>query len=426
MESVRTIPRGIGERNARRIAAALLLALSLLLVACGGDKGSSAKPAGETTAGAAKGTPLRIGVLDAQNAKVSVGDERAPVVLDAWAKAVNADGGVAGHPVEFVVKDTKGDPSTATKVAGELASDKTISAVLAFDTFTEGVFAPVITKAGLPVVGGMGASPVVWGKLPNWLPVVTTFPASINSWPVAAQAAGAKKPILAVCAEYPTCAAIAPIAQSATEKLGMTYGGTVKLSLSAPDHTAACLSIADKGADFVMLGLDAASSAKFIGECTTQKYEGGWGIIQNSVDQGILKANDPGVPVSLMLSSFAWWDDSAPVAAYRDMMEAQGVSESDWGSLQGTAAYATMELFKQTLEANASSLPDDPTAKDVIAAYGTIKDETLDGLLPQPITFTPGKPEPLVNCYWLGTFEHGDFTGAALDQPTCDPAKLSS
>lgn len=346
-------------------------------------------------------------------------------MLKAWAKAVNSSGGIAGHPVEFVVKDTKGEPSTATQSARELAEDDSIVAVVAFDTFTEGVFAKTITEAHIPVIGGMGASPLVWGKEPNWLPVVTTFPTSINSWALAAQEDGSERPVLAVCAEHPTCASIAPIAENAATKLGMDFAGTVKLSLSAPQHTAACLAINDKKADFVMLGLDAISSTKFIGECKTQNYDGGWGIIQNSIDPKILKDNDPGVPISLGLSSFAWWDDSKPVEEYRQLMTKQGVEDDVWGSLQGTSAYTTMELFAKALTAF-DELPRTPSADDVIAAYSKVKGETLDGLLPQPITFTADQPEPLVNCYWLGKFEKGTFSEAELASPTCDPAVLGN
>ena len=50
--------------------------------------------------------------------------------------------------------------------------------------------------------------------------------------------------------------------------------------------------------------------------------------------------------------------------------------------------------------------------------YGTIQGETLDGLLPQEISYAAGEPAPPVNCYWLYSYEDGEFRGG--DQPTCD------
>jgi branched-chain amino acid transport system substrate-binding protein len=60
----------------------------------------------------------------------------------------------------------------------------------------------------------------------------------------------------------------------------------------------------------------------------------------------------------------------------------------------------------------------------VIAAYGTIADETLDGLLPEPLTFTAGEPGPPVDCFWLYTAEDGELS--ADFEPTCPPSELAS
>jgi len=102
------------------------------------------------------------------------------------------------------------------------------------------------------------------------------------------------------------------------------------------------------------------------------------------------------------------------------MMKDQQVPETSWGSPHGTAAYATMELFKKALTSRDAGLPDRPTRADVVRAYGTIREETLDGLLPQPITFKPDEPQDLVNCFWLATYDGGEFTGTELDKPVCD------
>jgi hypothetical protein len=40
------------------------------------------------------------------------------------------------------------------------------------------------------------------------------------------------------------------------------------------------------------------------------------------------------------------------------------------------------------------------------------------------VTFTPDKPQPLVTCFWLAKFENGQFSGATLGRPVCDPSAL--
>ena len=62
----------------------------------------------------------------------------------------------------------------------------------------------------------------------------------------------------------------------------------------------------------------------------------------------------------------------------------------------------------------------------MIAAYDGIDGETLDGLLPQPMSFNANEPAPPVTCYWLAEYEDGEFTGSSLDNTTCDPVELTT
>ena len=410
---------GWGRRGAAGMASVVLL----VAAACGGDEGDAATAdTGETPAG----SPLRIAAMVNETGPTSTGEASAPVVLEAWADAVNADGGIAGHPVEVVVEDTQGDTPTATAFAERVAGDDSFVGVVLFDAGTEAAVADVITDAGLPVIGGMGYAPTAWGELPNWLSVTTSFPSVITMAMVLGDDLGSETTVFPVCAENPSCAAAGPLAEGASEALGMDYAGTLTVSVAAPDYTAECLQIEDAGVDYVMLGLTTAASLRLVADCRTQGYEGTWGLFDGSVWPKVMIENDPGVPVNLALSAFPWYTDDAPVVAYRDAMEGQDVPEDAWGSPHGTAAYATMELFRTALDNadGAGSLPAAPTRADVVTAYGTIQEETLDGLLPQPITFRPGEPQDLVRCYWFATFEDGEFSGGGLDDVTCDPPEL--
>jgi branched-chain amino acid transport system substrate-binding protein len=106
-------------------------------------------------------------------------------------------------------------------------------------------------------------------------------------------------------------------------------------------------------------------------------------------------------------------------------MNAQGVPDAQWGDPHSAAAYATLELFRKAMTADARALPDEPTRDDVIKAYGkTVRNETLGGLLPQPVTFRPGKPNGLIDCYWFGSYESGQFKDGDLAKPVCDPPAL--
>jgi branched-chain amino acid transport system substrate-binding protein len=400
----------------------MLIAAALLATACGSEKSSPTTTAGG--GGGAHGAPLRVGLVVNATGPGANGEDNAPKVIDAWAKAVNARGGVAGHPVELKVADTKGDAPTATSAVTHLLQGGDVDAIVMFDAETEGVYANAIAKAGVPVVGGMGYAPTAWGKLPNWLSLTTSFPAVIDMPMVRAKQLGSRTTSFAVCAEYPTCAAATPIAQHATQALGMAFGGTLKLSSSAPDFTAECLQIKKRGVDFVALGLPTATAMRIAADCKTQGYAGKWGIFDGTVWPKEMAAHDAGAPMTVELTSFPWFADDAPVAAYRKLMDEHGVPEVVWADPHSTAAYATMELLEKALDADAAALKGDPTPQGVIAAYGKVKQETLGGLLPQPITFTPNKPQPPVKCYWFADYADRKFSGAHLGAPVCDPPAL--
>ena len=151
-------PRG------RSLLAIAALAIALAVAACGGSGSSKSTTStntggGTTAARSPTGSPLKIGALINVSGPTTTGEENAPPVLEGWAREINAQGGIAGHPVEIDVVDTKGDAPTATAAVQRLASDQGVVAVVLYDASTEGVVARAITQAGLPVIGGIGYNP---------------------------------------------------------------------------------------------------------------------------------------------------------------------------------------------------------------------------------------------------------------------------
>ena len=68
--------------------------------------------------------------------------------------------------------------------------------------------------------------------------------------------------------------------------------------------------------------------------------------------------------------------------------------------------WAELQLFKLALGTPSATV----TPATVTTAYGKIKNQTLGGLLPQPITFTTGQPQPNVHCFWLYKWTAGQST----------------
>jgi branched-chain amino acid transport system substrate-binding protein len=414
----------LGGRRARPVLAAFV-AVALVAVGCGDDDTDEPGSApGTAGAGAEQpeGTPIRVGVfIDQTSVQGEVPNGGVRPVLEAWAAHTNAEGGVADRPVELVFEDTRGDPPTATSVAQGFVDDESIDAMVAADSVNESAVGETVSQAGLPVIGGVGYNPTVWGALPNWFGITTSFPNVVNEQAVAADEVGASVIASAPCAEQTACSAAQPILEAAIDTLGLDFAGSVEVASDAPSYTAECLEFIDRGAEYIQLGVSAAAAERLVADCQQQGFDGWFGASAGTVTPEVY------AEVSRLtggLSAFPWFVDAEPVQRFRDVMDDQGVSEDEYGRPHATAAWATMELFRTALDANADTLSDDVTRDEVLAAYGTIADETLDGLLPEPLTFTAGEPGPPVDCFWLYTAEDGELS--ADFEPTCPPSELAS
>lgn len=404
------------ERTRFRAPARIRLAVGacLAVVALGAGACGTGESAATDTHGLT-GTPIKIGVLANISGPTGASEASATKVFQAWAAHTNKTGGIAGHPVQVVVKDTKGAAPAAAAAAQSLISDSSIAAVVAASTSTDAAVGTILADSGLPVTGGMGYNPTVWGKLKNWFGITTTFPHVVNMQVESAKPVGGNAISVVACAEEPACVAAVPLFEAAAKAAGKTYSGTMQVAASSPNYTAQCLDLINRKVDFVQLSIAPAVGVRVVKDCQAQGYQGYFGSSASGISPTLY--NTAGIRLAGALNAFPWWADTAPVKAYRAAMTEQGVSDGDAGQPTSTALWASGELFKKALTPVAGKAEDTITRQTVLAAYGKVSGETLDGLLPQPITFTADQPSPPVNCYWLYQYQTGAFTGSA--QPTC-------
>jgi branched-chain amino acid transport system substrate-binding protein len=411
----------------RRTVGSLFAVLGVftVLAACSSDNkttttaptSASAGASADTTSPAPKGTPIKVVALVDQSSPQSAASVGAGAAAKAWADYTNAHGGVADHPITLDLKDTKGDPPTAQALAQAAVADPSVVGLLIADPASESSFAKLVSDSGLAIIGGIGYSPAVWSVLPNVFGITTTFPSVVNEQVIAAQKVGAKTVGTAACAEVDSCAGAIPVFQAAATKLGLAYTGTVRFAASATNFTAECLQFINNKTDFVQISGGGVAATRLMTDCDSQGYTGTFGASAGSVTPGLYK-EAKGVKLTGGLNAFPWFVDDAPVKKFRDVMAAGKVDEKSYATPGGPAGYATMELFKKALENSKATLPASPTRADIITAYGTIKNETLEGLLAQPTTYTANAPAPKVSCFWLYTYENDTF--AADFKPTCD------
>lgn len=160
----------IGMRGRGRTLAALMAAALATGAAagCGSDDQSEAgasaglpkTAAAEISCGAgtgkpATGEPIKVGAVVGQTGPADFSS--AAKAAEAYFECVNADGGIDGRPVEYLVEDDKWDPAVAARAARKLVEDDAVVAMVGSTSFVEcGANAAYYAKQGIAVVAGVG------------------------------------------------------------------------------------------------------------------------------------------------------------------------------------------------------------------------------------------------------------------------------
>ncbi|MHB8867648.1 MAG: ABC transporter substrate-binding protein [Thermoleophilia bacterium] len=148
------------------VALLAAVALSLAVTGCGGGETTTTAAPGSATTAPETGTtagadadPLIIGAALGLVGDAAPGDVPLAEALEYAVDQVNAEGGIAGHKVELVVKDMKSDPALAATVTKELLD---AGAVILVGPAFPGMGAGVVqtaAAAGVPVLCGTSTQP---------------------------------------------------------------------------------------------------------------------------------------------------------------------------------------------------------------------------------------------------------------------------
>jgi branched-chain amino acid transport system substrate-binding protein len=258
---------------------------------------------------------------------------------------------------------------------------------------------------------GSGYSPSVWGggfgadlscasneafcAKPNHLTITTTFGAVVAEQVLGAQAAGATTLGVAACAEVDSCSSAAPVFDAVAEAVGLTSVGTTKVSTTAADYSAECIAWIQQGVDFIQISGASSMGVRLMADCADQGYEGLWGASAGTVSGELIQQ-----PYTLAggINAFPWWVDDAPVAQYRDTMEAAGVGPELYSGPAMTGMYSALLLLQKAVSDYAD--PDATLdAAAVLEAMYQVEDESLDGLI-VPVTFTADNLDRNRPCFW--------------------------
>lgn len=382
-------------------ALALALAVPLIVTSCGSDNASD--DAGGSKDSGDSGETIKIGLAIAQTGSSAPLYAGGAETAEAWVKAVNERGGINGQQVELVVKDTQSTPTSGQAAVTELVDQEKVDALMMADDSTTGAVSDYLVGENIAVIGENGFDTSTWGAKPNFFTQTTLPPYTTTAELIAAQAVDASKVGAVVCAEFPDCKKIGDLLEPSADALGLEYTGLATAAGDAAGYTAECVSLMDEGSDEIILALSSATASRVIADCTQQGYDGWFGISSLSVDMSVLeKLSD--ARINGDVSAFPWWADAEPVAAFREAME-KYAPDANFRSNSSTGTWTALAMFEKAVTASGQS---DVTRESVLEAYYQVKDETLDGLLPEPVTYTEGEPAPTIKAAWVFTYESGD------------------
>lgn len=388
-----------------RTTATILLA-STLLVSCSDDDSPS-------TGGSGASAPIRIGVVGTMSGIGAV-QSGTPAAVRAWAAAVNAGGGLNGHPVEVVVADDQGDAARFRAELQNLVENRKVVAFVGNLTVFSISQAAVryLEEKRVPMVGGDRLSRL-WNESPMMFPQASAGPAAvwIHALALSKVAPPGARVGLLTCQETAQCRDGEEHLRRYIPALGLTLMYTGKVSLAQPDFTSECLEAQSAGVEYFIVATDPNSVRRTARSCDQQRFDPTYVIVQTASSM----AQEPALLGTHFASAtFPWVSDDTP--ATREFQDAMRKYQPDI-ELSGHASsgWVAAKLFEK---AAAGIGPDDePSAARVLDGLWALRDDTLGGIT-APLTFVRDRPAPHRYCYFPMQLREGGWA-ALSNQSTC-------
>lgn len=380
------------------------------LTASGAGKAAAATrkatAASASSSKAAKGAPIKIGMLGSFQSEVS--QQAAgllPEEAQAWVSYTNAHGGVNGHPVKLTVIDDHDDPAQAIAGAKQLIADHVVAITPEF-SLQDGAFAKILQASGIPAIGGDSDNVAQYSN-PDFFPVGSSVPDTVYGMLKQSLAEGKTKFGVLYCAEAPSCSGIAGLTAGLLKVIGsgsMVYSSSI--AAAAPNYTAQCLAAKGAGVDVVWLGDSAPINQRVVQDCAQQGYHP---LIATCCSGSIGGIVNSWAPTGSVFSegSIPPEDSSAAGIRLMDKILAKYAPKLTPSNPQYSEFYpeiiAGLQLFKAAAEKAGVGPHSTPATlkKGLYALTG----DTLGGLT-APIAFKKGKPTDYHD-YFLETVKNG-------------------
>ncbi|MGQ0845750.1 MAG: ABC transporter substrate-binding protein [Sporichthyaceae bacterium] len=373
---------------------------------------AAAAPAAAAAAGPASKSVIKLGAVGTFSGPVGGLVKDTITGIRAWGQAVNASGGVNGHPVQILVGDDGGDPARFNSILQQFVEKEGVIALL----YTTLGFAPngnnkyldskkiftFSTEGGLETSYG---NPYVLTATPAGL---TNADSMMLSFGKGVGAAGKNMKIATfACSDFGLCDNFDK--RWSTPEVLKTAGFQQVVrgrpSLTQPDYTTQCLAAKQAGAEAILMALDGAAIRRLAGDCARQNYRPKLGTADLVVTGDL--PGDKNVDGLFIGTKMAPFSDTR-IQGVKEAHAAFGRFAPGQKITGGmTNGWIIGEFFAQA----GKNLPDKPTPADVADGIYAIENNNLKGMT-YPITMTKGQPVARQLCYGVAVIE-GDGFGVA-------------
>ena len=366
-------------------------------------------------AAAASRSPINIGDIGSLTGPEASSIDQTTEVLEAWAKTVNAKGGIQGHPINLIVKDDAYNPTTSlAQVEGMVTGSHIVALIDNSDVDT--AWYKYVEQNKIPVIGGQTED----GPYENadFFDPGSTFNDFTIGEAYLAKLVHSKASADLYCAEVALCSqALGPL-RANLPKFGSKLVYASAIGFAAPNYSAQCLAAKQAGATSMTVGDATQIVNKVVQNCAAQGYDpiqlsgdGTVGISWLSIPQfnGNVDAQ-PDVPFFVHNSA------TDPMYAALKKYYPSQLTNPNFGEIV-VENWADAILLQDAL--GEVKLASTPTAAEVTTGmYNLPQGTTLGGLTP-PLHFKKGKPTTNVCFFYMG-IKNGKFIQLKnTAQPTC-------
>lgn len=367
----------------------------------GSDAGGSGGTGSSGDGGAASGAPIVIGMTGTFSGIVGSVLGRARDSYAAWARWVNDNGGINGHPVTLLIADNHGSASEDMANAKRFVEQEGAIALVNYmtTTGTEESTEEYARSKNIPIVGGEPVEDIWWNS-PNMFSTGGWATTMVWGYANAMKDAGKTKVGSLYCAESGSCKLQADTFRKEAAGMGLDVVYEAQVSIAQPDYTAQCVEARNRGVEAIIMIVDGASGNRIAQSCDRQDYKPL--LVYPNPTPTFPSYVEGSVGVN---ASFPWFLQSGSPALneYGSAMKRYGSSvQHSYTSL----GWVNGKLLEAALSKGVSSTP---TSEDIFKGLWALKNETLGGLTPS-LTFRKGRPQEEPRCVWSITASNEKWT----------------